>query len=138
MSQEVINTYQNSNIENNTPSNTSHVIGIVLLIILTINIIIKGWVCLEWMKNDDHLGLPKLIITEESFYTTKNDIHQAILTLGKPDNFISQNLNQIDEQIKYIPWIKQVNISKKWPNELKIHLVEYMPICRWSDKYLLD
>ncbi|MCX2960017.1 MAG: FtsQ-type POTRA domain-containing protein, partial [Serratia symbiotica] len=46
--------------------------------------------------------------------------------------------NVFQQQIERLPWIKQVSVRKEWPDELKIHLVEYVPIARWNDFYLID
>ena len=43
--------------------------------------------------------------------------------------------SQIEQRL---PWIKQVSVRKQWPDELKIHLVEYVPIARWNDQHMVD
>ena len=42
------------------------------------------------------------------------------------------------EDAQRLPWIKQVSVRKQWPDELKIHLVEYVPIARWNDQHMVD
>ena len=29
-------------------------------------------------------------------------------------------------------------MRKQWPDELKIHLVEYVPVARWNDLHMVD
>ncbi len=31
-----------------------------------------------------------------------------------------------------------MSVRKQWPDELKIHLVEYVPIARWNDQHMVD
>ena len=59
--------------------------------------------------------------------------------LGEPGTFMTQDVNIIQTQIEQrLPWIKQVSVRKQWPDELKIHLVEYVPIARWNDQHMVD
>ncbi|STM57713.1 cell division protein FtsQ [Escherichia coli] len=52
---------------------------------------------------------------------------------------MTQDVNIIQTQIEQrLPWIKQVSVRKQWPDELKIHLVEYVPIARWNDQHMVD
>lgn len=71
-------------------------------------------------------------------YTRNDDIRQAILALGSPGTFMTQDVNIIQSQIERLPWIKQASVRKQWPDELKIHLVEYVPIARWNDQHMVD
>ncbi len=52
---------------------------------------------------------------------------------------MTRDVNIIQTQIEQrLPWIKQVSVRKQWPDELKIHLVEYVPIARWNDQHMVD
>ncbi len=51
---------------------------------------------------------------------------------------MTQDVNIIQSQIERLPWIKQASVRKQWPDELKIHLVEYVPIARWNDQHMVD
>ncbi len=90
------------------------------------------------MKDANRLPISKLVVTGERHYTTNDDIRQAILSLGQPGTFMTQDVNIIQQQIERMPWIRQVTVRKQWPDELRIHLVEYVPYVRWNDTQMLD
>ncbi|STI77908.1 cell division protein FtsA [Escherichia coli] len=91
------------------------------------------------MEDAQRLPLSKLVLTGERHYTRNDDIRQSILALGEPGTFMTQDVNIIQTQIEQrLPWIKQVSVRKQWPDELKIHLVEYVPIARWNDQHMVD
>ncbi|MDP1033984.1 FtsQ-type POTRA domain-containing protein, partial [Klebsiella pneumoniae] len=50
---------------------------------------------------------------------------------------MTQDVNNIQSQIERLPWIKQACVRKQWPDELKIHLVEFVPIARWNDQHMV-
>ncbi|MBF3332737.1 FtsQ-type POTRA domain-containing protein, partial [Leptospira borgpetersenii serovar Ballum] len=93
---------------------------------------------LGWMEDAQRLPLSKLVVTGERHYTRNDDIRQSILALGAPGTFMTQDVNIIQNQIERLPWIKQASVRKQWPDELKIHLVEYVPIARWNDQHMID
>ncbi|EGY28841.1 Cell division septal protein [Candidatus Regiella insecticola 5.15] len=112
--------------------------GLLFLLIILATLFLMAWAIIHWMKGDDRLPLSKLVVMGERHFTTDDDIRQAILALGSPGSFMKQDVNVFQQQIERLPWIKQVSVRKQWPDELKIHLVEYVPIARWNDFYLLD
>lgn len=119
-------------------SNGCQLVGLSLLLMILSIIIWGGGMVIGWMKNANRLPLSKLVVTGERHYTTNNDIRQMILALGTPGIFMTQDVNIIQQQIERISWIKQVSVRKQWPDELKIHVVEYVPVARWNDLHLLD
>lgn len=48
------------------------------------------------------------------------------------------DVNEVQQQLERIPWLRQVTVRKQWPDELKIHLVEYVPYARWNDSQMVD
>jgi len=119
-------------------SNGARLFGIVFLLMVMGVMIAGGLVVLKWMNDASRLPLSKLVVTGQLHYTTHDDIRQAILSLGSPGTFMSQDVNVIQQQIERLPWIKQVSVRKQWPDELRIHLVEFTPVARWNDSHMVD
>ncbi|WP_426712141.1 cell division protein FtsQ [Cronobacter muytjensii] len=139
MSQAALNTKNRP--EENTVSrrnNGTRLAGIVFLLAVVLTVILGGWMVLGWMEDAQRLPLSKLVVTGERHYTRNDDIRQSILALGAPGTFMTQDVNIIQNQIERLPWIKQASVRKQWPDELKIHLVEYVPIARWNDQHMID
>lgn len=119
-------------------SNGSRLAGIIFLSMVLGVMLAGGFVVLKWMNDASQLPLSKLVVTGQTHYTTNDDIRQAILSLGEPGTFMSQDVDVIQQQIERLPWIQQVSVRKQWPDELKIHLVEYVPVARWNDVHMVD
>ncbi len=119
-------------------SNGARLFGIVFLLMVIGIMIFGGLAVLKWMSDALRLPLSRLVVTGETYYTTHDNIRQAILSLGASGTFMSQDVDIIQQQIERLPWIKQVSVRKQWPDELKIHLVEYVPVARWNDLYMVD
>lgn len=54
------------------------------------------------------------------------------------ESFWQLDLQQVQRQIKQLPWIDQVTAKRIWPAEVSITLVEKKPIARWNDTGLVD
>ncbi|KFC83970.1 cell division protein FtsQ [Buttiauxella agrestis] len=119
-------------------SNGGRLAGIIFLSAVLFTVFIGGWIVVGWMEDAQRLPLSKLVVTGERHYTRNDDIRQSILALGPPGTFMTQDVNIIQQQIERLPWIKQASVRKQWPDELKIHLVEYVPIARWNDQHMID
>ncbi|MGP1928377.1 MAG: cell division protein FtsQ [Arsenophonus sp. NC-WZS1-MAG3] len=119
-------------------NNGSYLAGIIFFLIVLCTIIWSMWMVLNWMKNVNRFPISKLVITGERHYTRDDNIRKAILTLGMPGTFMTININAIQNQIKTMPWIRKVMVRKQWPDELKIHLVEYKPYAKWNDTFFIN
>lgn len=119
-------------------SNGGQLAGMFFLLLVLATIGWSGWAVLSWMDDAKRLPLSELVVTGDRHYTTNDDIRQSILSLGEPGTFMTQDVNNIQQQIERLPWIKQVSVRKQWPNELKIHVVEYVPVAHWNDLHMVD
>lgn len=140
MSQAALNTRNRQEEEETSSrrSNGGRLAGIIFLSAVLFTVFIGGWIVVGWMEDAQRLPLSKLVVTGERHYTRNDDIRQSILALGPPGTFMTQDVNIIQQQIERLPWIKQASVRKQWPDELKIHLVEYVPIARWNDQHMID
>jgi cell division protein FtsQ len=138
MSQAALNTRDRSTAESRRRSNGSQLAGVVFFLFVVGTMMWCGWAVIGWMHDANRLPLSRLVLSGERHYTTNDDIRQAILSLGPPGTFMTQDVNIIQRQIERLPWIKQVSVRKQWPDELKIHVVEYVPFAHWNDLRLVD
>lgn len=139
MSQAALNSRQRPEEDNGSrQSNGSHLAGIIFLCIVLLTVLVGTFMVVNWMEDAQRLPLSKLVVTGERHYTRNDDIRQSILSLGPPGTFMTQDVNIIQQQIERLPWIKQTSVRKQWPDKLKIHLVEFVPIARWNDQHMVD
>ncbi|PHS18156.1 MAG: hypothetical protein COA86_08405 [Kangiella sp.] len=48
------------------------------------------------------------------------------------------DVTKLQNEIKELNWVKQVEIRKKWPNTIEVLIEEYLPIARINKKLLVD
>ncbi|MDF7667136.1 FtsQ-type POTRA domain-containing protein [Orbaceae bacterium ESL0727] len=91
-----------------------------------------------WMDDPERVVLSQLTLSGEHVFTTEDDIRKAILGLGLPNTYIAQDVDNIQQEVLRLPWVKQASIRKQWPDRLLVHVVEYVPAFYWNDLFLLD
>ena len=52
-------------------------------------------------------------------------------------NYFTADLSEIADQLKRIPWVRDVSIGRVWPNQLQATLYLHRPIAVWGDEKLL-
>jgi cell division protein FtsQ len=116
MSQAALNTRNHEeDVSSSRRSNGTRLAGIVFLLAVLCTVLVSGWMVLGWMEDAQRLPLSKMVVTGERHYTRNDDIRQAILALGSPGTFMTQDVNIIQSQIERLPWIKQASVRKQWP-----------------------
>lgn len=114
------------------------IIGLVFFIGV---LMLSSWIIYsvkDWVDNPERVVLSQLTITGDKSYTYEDDVRNAIMGLGFPNTYIGQDVDDIQQEVLRLPWIKQVSVRKQWPDRLIVHLVEYQPRYVWNEVFLLD
>jgi len=62
----------------------------------------------------------------------RRDIETAIGEQVR-DNYFSLNLEQIEKSIMALPWVNAVEVRRRWPRSLDIHIREQRPVASWGE-----
>ena len=65
-------------------------------------------------------------------YTTAEDIRTTLGKYGQLKGYFGQNIQELQQQLAMLPWIKQVIIKKEFPNRLLIKVQDRIPVARWN------
>ncbi|SES78911.1 FtsQ-type POTRA domain-containing protein [Thorsellia anophelis] len=112
--------------------------GIVFLLMLILSVLIAAIWVYKWMGDEQSQPIAEMIISGERFFTSDEDVRQALLASGTLKTLMNQDINVLRTQIERLPWIKEVKLKKRWPNRLIINIEEYKPYVRWNKNYHLD
>ena len=52
--------------------------------------------------------------------------------------FIKLELSKIQQRLEMLPWIYSVQVSRRWPSDVVINIVEQQVIAQWSDEGFLN
>ncbi|CAH0534447.1 Cell division protein FtsQ [Vibrio stylophorae] len=112
--------------------------GLIFFICVIVLLFWGGWRTIHWMSDAHRLPISQMVIEGQLKYTNVDEIRSAIGQLGRLDSFMLQNVDEIQQQLEQLPWVKQVAVRKQWPNQLKLYMVEQQAKARWNDNALLN
>lgn len=53
-------------------------------------------------------------------------------------SFLDLNISTLKQKIEQHPWIDSVIITRRWPDKLKVRVIEQQPIAQWGEKSFLN
>ena len=65
-----------------------------------------------------------------------HDLIQENLGQGLSGGFFSMNLNQVQQSLQDLTWVKSTSIRRVWPHEIEIGITAHQPLAIWKDRYL--
>ncbi|GAA3907071.1 hypothetical protein GCM10022228_16670 [Halomonas cibimaris] len=71
-------------------------------------------------------------------YASVGYLRQQLAPLVRDTRWLSVDLAELRRSALGIGWVKEVRISRQWPDALVFELVEQTPVARWNDDRLLN
>jgi cell division protein FtsQ len=104
-----------------------------------IAVVVIGWLGWLEVKAQGADWLPvKYVRIEGAFqYLAKDSIKNALIEQVNKGLY-NADMQQIQQSVKQLSWIEQVQVKRVWPDVIDIKIVEQTPVVRWSDEGLLN
>ncbi|NQZ20942.1 MAG: FtsQ-type POTRA domain-containing protein [Colwellia sp.] len=112
-------------------------LGVTFFVLVIIAIFSFSWFLNKKMSSEESSPVTSIVIGGEMPFTIRADIESAIdeINLG---NFFNVDVNDVQAKVAELPWVYSVSVRKKWPNELKIYVVDQTPIALWNGDFLIN
>lgn len=108
----------------------------LLLVVLGISILIYS--TFSWMTDDQRLPLSQLMVEGDLEHVSSSDIQNALMSLPHIGTFMTQDVDELQQALRKVPWVAQVSIRKQWPNLIKVYIVEHKAVAIWNGNTLLN
>lgn len=92
----------------------------------------------NWLTDHESVPLSKLILTGNSTHIPFEKVREVLIRQEDRLNFFTVEISQIQKELEAMPWVYSVSIRKRWPDTLKIHIVEQSIVATWNDNTLLN
>jgi cell division protein FtsQ len=103
----------------------------VALIALPVVAVVQGWIGAErW-------PLRTLRINDNLQQVDTAKVREAVLPYAQ-QGFFAVRLDEARQAVARLPWVEQVEVSKRWPDVLEVRVREHRPFARWGDARLLS
>jgi cell division protein FtsQ len=81
--------------------------------------------------------LHEVRITHELAHVTSDQI-EAIVGHELQGNFFTLDLERARAGFEKLPWVRNVNVRRQWPDRLEVTLEEHVPLGRWGNAALVN
>ena len=112
-------------------------LGVGFFVAVVIAMLVGSWLITEKVIAEEGAPVTSLVITGEMPYTVRQDILTAMETIDL-GNFFQVDVNEVQQSVAQLPWVYSVSVRKHWPNELKIYIVDQLPVAQWNGDFLIN
>ena len=103
----------------------------IALVALPVVAVLNGWIAGErW-------PMRKLAVTGEFRQVDEAAVRVAVLPHVQR-GFFAVDLDGVRDDVAALPWVERVEVRKRWPDRLEVHLSEHTPVARWADGRMLS
>ena len=81
------------------------------------------------LKHIDIAGKAKHVTRAQVESIVQNELRGTFFTL---------NLPQVRRAFEKLPWVREANLRRRWPDRLEVTLVEHVPLARWGSTALVN
>lgn len=76
-------------------------------------------------------------VSGETRHITREQV-QAVMDRELRGNFFTVDLEQAGAAFRKLPWVRQVNVHRVWPDRIEFVVEEHRPIARWGSTALVS
>ncbi|MBZ0106961.1 MAG: cell division protein FtsQ/DivIB [Sulfuricella denitrificans] len=81
--------------------------------------------------------LREVKVNGELKHVTREQV-QFIVTRALKGNFFTLDLNKTRRTFEKLPWVRDVNVRRRWPDKLEVTLEEHEVLARWNNTALVN
>ncbi|MDN6179583.1 MAG: cell division protein FtsQ/DivIB [Halomonas subglaciescola] len=82
--------------------------------------------------------IERVSVRGEWDYVSADYLRDQLAPLVRDARWLSVDLEAVRQAALGIGWLKEVRISREWPDALTFELIEQTPVARWNDDQLLN
>ena len=81
--------------------------------------------------------LREVEVTGRISHTTRDQV-QTIVAEHLEGNFFTLDLEAARAAFQRLPWVRQANVRREWPDRLDVEIEEHVAVARWRDTALVN
>jgi cell division protein FtsQ len=103
----------------------------VALVAAPVVAVLNGWI------GGERWPMRKLVLTAEFRQVGEAQVRAAVAPHVR-DGFFAVDLEQLRADLAKLPWVRRVEVRKRWPDRLDVMIAEYRPLARWDGDRMLS
>jgi len=103
----------------------------VALVVAPVFAVLNGWI------GGSRWPMRTLLVTGEFRQVSDARVRREVLPYVQR-GFFAVDLAALRARLGALPWVKSVEVRKRWPDRLEVAIVEYRPLARWGAQRMLS
>ncbi len=90
-----------------------------------------------WLMNWLNQPIARVEVHAGFEYLSREQV-ERVLHPHLQKRFFALDLNDMQQALLEMPWIKGVSVRRHWPDSVQVSLEEQQPVARWGSKHLIS
>ncbi|HMB56339.1 MAG TPA: cell division protein FtsQ/DivIB [Arenimonas sp.] len=103
----------------------------IVLVALPVVAVVNGWI------GGSRWPMRHLAVTGEFSQVSDAQIRAAVMPNVR-NGFFAVDLDRVRTALAALPWVKHVEVRKRWPDRLEVSISEYKPLAHWGEERMLS
>jgi cell division protein FtsQ len=99
--------------------------------------LLTAYAAVWWIVRLPVFALREVHVTGEARHVTRAQV-EAIVNSELKGTFFTLNLTRTRSTFEKLPWVREVNLRRRWPARLEVSVVEHVPLARWGNQALVN
>lgn len=114
-----------------TTATSNRLLGLILIVAL---LVAGGRTLWVWLDKP----IERVSIRGDLEYVNAGYLQDQLAPLIAGQSWLSVDISQLRSEALEVPWLKDVRLSRRWPDALTFELYEQRPVAWWNDGFLLN
>ncbi|OQA35075.1 MAG: Cell division protein FtsQ [Betaproteobacteria bacterium ADurb.Bin341] len=85
-----------------------------------------------WAVRVPSLPIRQVVASQELRHIRQDEL-ERVLVGRLSGNFFSLDVKEVQAAVETLPWVRRVEVRRKWPSRLELGIEEHVPVGRWED-----
>ncbi len=85
----------------------------------------------------DNFAVREIRIVGEVMHLTHEQV-EAVVLRNLRGNFFTMDLESARDAFEKLPWVRRVDVSRRWPDRIEFAVEEHRPLARWGESALVN
>lgn len=100
-------------------------------------VVLSPYLVWQYLETHDVFQIQRVVIHSNAKYLVGERKEKLINEL-LGQNIVSYDVENFRNTLSQNPWVKNIEVKRRWPDEIELMIDERKPIAIWNDLYLIE
>jgi cell division protein FtsQ len=85
----------------------------------------------------EHFAVCEVAVTGDAAHLTRDQVETVVFRHLR-GNFFTMDLESARDAFEKLPWVRRVEVSRRWPDRIEFAVEEHQPLARWGETALVN